>query len=66
MPLSPIHLQNMLSLAQLGVCIMPASPGFYHKPQGVEQLVDFVVARVLDHLQIKHNLVPRWGQQPHL
>ena len=62
MPLSPIHLQIMLSLARLGACIMPASPGFYHKPQTVEQLVDFVVARVLDHLKIEHDLVPRWGQ----
>jgi 4-hydroxy-3-polyprenylbenzoate decarboxylase len=61
MPLSAIHLENMLKLARLGVTIMPASPGFYHKPQNVNELVDFVVARVLDHLNIEHSLVARWG-----
>jgi 4-hydroxy-3-polyprenylbenzoate decarboxylase len=62
MPLSAIHLQNMTSLARLGVTIMPACPGFYHKPETVEDLVDFVVARVLDHLNIEHQLMPRWGE----
>lgn len=62
MPLSTIHLQNMLSLSQMGVTIMPASPGFYHKPASVGDLVDFVVARVLDHLNIEHTLIPRWGE----
>ncbi|WP_455211864.1 flavin prenyltransferase UbiX [Kaarinaea lacus] len=62
MPLSAIHLDNMSKLAHLGVIIMPASPGFYHKPEKVQDLVDFVVARVLDHLQVPHNLIPRWGQ----
>nr|VFK60085.1 MAG: 4-hydroxy-3-polyprenylbenzoate decarboxylase [Candidatus Kentron sp. TUN]VFK63979.1 MAG: 4-hydroxy-3-polyprenylbenzoate decarboxylase [Candidatus Kentron sp. TUN]VFK69550.1 MAG: 4-hydroxy-3-polyprenylbenzoate decarboxylase [Candidatus Kentron sp. TUN] len=62
MPLSTIHLENMLKLAHLGVIIMPASPGFYHRPQTVGELVDFVVARILDHLGIEHTLVPRWKE----
>ena len=62
MPLSAIHLENMCSLARLGVTIMPACPGFYHKPEKVQDLVDFVVARVLDHLNVPHQLIPRWGQ----
>ncbi len=61
MPLSAIHLEHMLKLAQLDVTIMPASPGFYHQPQSVDDLVDFVVARILDHLGIKQKLAPRWG-----
>jgi 4-hydroxy-3-polyprenylbenzoate decarboxylase len=60
-PLSAIHLENMLKLARLGVVVMPASPGFYNRPQQVEQLVDFMVARVLDHLGIEHQLMERWG-----
>jgi 4-hydroxy-3-polyprenylbenzoate decarboxylase len=60
-PLSAIHLENMLKLARLGAVIMPASPGFYHRPQRVEGLVDFMVARVLDHLGIEHQLTGRWG-----
>ncbi len=62
-PFSCIHLENMLRLSRLGVVIMPASPGFYHRPQRVEDLVDFVVARVLDHLEIEHQLTRRWGGQ---
>ena len=61
MPLSTIHLHNMLSLSQQGVTIMPASPGFYHKPQCIEDLVDFVVARILDHLNIEQTIMPKWG-----
>ena len=61
MPVSAIHLENMLKLARLGVAILPASPGFYHQPKTVNDLVDFVVARIMDHLDIKHHLVPRWG-----
>ncbi|MBA2491444.1 MAG: flavin prenyltransferase UbiX [Gammaproteobacteria bacterium] len=60
-PLSEIHLQNMLTLARMGAIIMPANPGFYHCPERIEQLVDFMVARVLDHMNIKHALLPRWG-----
>ncbi len=61
MPLSSIHLENMLKLSQMGVTIMPAAPGFYHKPTCVQDLVDFVVARILDHLGISQSLVARWG-----
>ena len=60
-PLSAIHLENMLKLARLGVTILPASPGFYHRPASVDQLVDFVVARVLDALGVPQQLVARWG-----
>ncbi|NOX92369.1 MAG: UbiX family flavin prenyltransferase [Gammaproteobacteria bacterium] len=65
MPVSAIHLENMLKLSQLGVTIMPASPGFYHRPQSVSELIDFVVGRILDHLNIEHTLVPRWGEEQH-
>lgn len=60
-PFSSIHLENMLKLSQLGVTIMPAAPGFYHQPQTIADLVDFMVARILDHLKIEQGLVPRWG-----
>ncbi len=62
MPVSAIHLEHMLKLSRLGVTIMPASPGFYHRPDSVDALVDFVIARILDHLHIDHNLLPRWGE----
>ncbi|MDH5258433.1 MAG: UbiX family flavin prenyltransferase [Gammaproteobacteria bacterium] len=62
MPLSAIHLENMLKLAKLGATIMPASPAFYNKPEKIQDLIDFVVARVLDHLGVKQRLVPRWGE----
>ncbi len=60
-PLSEIHLDNMLKLSRVGAVIMPANPGFYHRPQRIEDLVDFIVARILDHLDIAHQLLPRWG-----
>ncbi|SFZ76040.1 flavin prenyltransferase UbiX [Chitinimonas taiwanensis] len=60
-PYSALHLENMLKLARLGVCILPPNPGFYHHPQSVEALVDFVVARILDQLAVPHNLMKRWG-----
>ena len=60
-PFSEIHLENMLKLAKLGVTIMPAAPGFYHQPQSISDLVDFMVARILDHLSIEHMLTKRWG-----
>lgn len=63
MPLSSIHLENMLKLSNLGVTIMPASPGFYHNPQSIQDLVDFVVARILDHLGLEQDLMARWGYQ---
>lgn len=61
-PLSEIHLENMLKLARLGVTVLPAMPGFYQNPETVDDLVDFVVARILDHLDIEQGLIPRWGQ----
>ncbi|MCE0494043.1 UbiX family flavin prenyltransferase [Vibrio sp. DNF-1] len=60
-PFSTIHLENMLKLSQVGVTIMPAAPGFYHQPESIEDLVDFLVARILDHLGISQTIVPRWG-----
>ena len=61
-PLSIIHLENMLRLARAGAVILPPNPGFYHHPQGVEDLVDFVVARILDQLAVPHDLMQRWGK----
>ena len=63
-PLSAIHLENMLKLARLGCAIIPPSPGFYHRPESIQDLVDFVVARILDNLGVEHALVARWGEQP--
>jgi len=60
-PFSALHLENMLKLARLGVCIMPPNPGFYFNPQSLEDIVDFVVARLLDQAGIEHSLMPRWG-----
>jgi len=60
-PFSAIHLENMLRLAQAGAVILPPNPGFYHQPQSVEALVDFIVARILDHLAVPHALMQRWG-----
>lgn len=62
-PLSTLHLQNMLSLSQQGVVIMPAAPGFYHNPESINDLIDFMVGRILDHLGIPQNIMPRWGYQ---
>lgn len=61
-PFSAIHLENMLKLARLGVCILPPNPGFYFKPTDISQIVDFVVARILDQAGIEHQLTPRWGE----
>jgi 4-hydroxy-3-polyprenylbenzoate decarboxylase len=60
-PLSAIHLENMLRVTRAGAVVMPASPGFYHRPGSVDDLVNFIVARVLDHLGVPHQLVARWG-----
>ncbi len=62
-PLSAIHLRNMLELARAGATVLPACPGFYHKPQSVADLVDFVVARVLDALGVENELVKRWPEK---
>jgi len=63
-PYSEVHLRNMLTLAKMGVVVMPASPGFYHQPQSVDDLIDFIVARIMDHLQLPQSLVSRWGEKP--
>ena len=60
-PLSVIHLENMLTLARAGAVILPPSPGFYHHPEKIGDLVDFVVARILDQLAVPHRLMLRWG-----
>ncbi|MGF1779633.1 flavin prenyltransferase UbiX [Vibrio nomapromontoriensis] len=60
-PFSTLHLENMHKLSTMGVTIMPAAPGFYHQPKSIDDLVDFIVARVLDHMGIEQALVPRWG-----
>ena len=61
-PFSQIHLENMLRLSRAGATIMPANPGFYHNPEKLTDIIDFMVARILDHLKISHNLQPRWGE----
>ena len=61
-PFSAIHLDAMLRLAHAGAVILPANPGFYHRPQSVAEVVDFIVARVLDQLRVEHKLMPRWGE----
>lgn len=62
MPYSEIHLENMLKLTRMGVIVMPASPGFYHRPAGIEELIDFVVGRILDHLGVEQFIMPRWAE----
>lgn len=59
-PYSTIHLENMLRLSRAGAVVMPASPGFYHRPQRIEELIEFVVARILSHLDVPHAFGPRW------
>jgi 4-hydroxy-3-polyprenylbenzoate decarboxylase len=59
-PLSLIHLENMTRLTRAGATILPAAPGFYHKPKSIDDLVDFVVARILDHLEVEHTVGRRW------
>ncbi|MEW8030931.1 MAG: flavin prenyltransferase UbiX [Candidatus Thiodiazotropha endolucinida] len=60
-PFSEIHLENMLKLSRMGVVIMPANPGFYHNPTTLQEIIDFMVGRILDQLDIDHRLMPRWG-----
>lgn len=60
-PLSRIHLENMLRLTDAGAVVLPAAPGFYHRPERVDQLVDFIVQRILDQLQVDVDIAPRWG-----
>lgn len=60
MPYSRVHLENMLKVTDAGAVVLPASPGFYHKPRSVEEIVDFVVGKVLDQLGVEHSLYKRW------
>ena len=61
-PLSEVHLDNMARVTRAGAVVMPAAPGFYHRPRGIADLVDFIVARVLDHLGLEHGVGRRWGE----
>jgi len=60
-PFSLVHLRNMTQLAEAGATILPANPAFYHRPESVDQVIDYVVARILDHLAVPHALMARWG-----
>jgi 4-hydroxy-3-polyprenylbenzoate decarboxylase len=60
-PLSLVHLENMTAVTRAGAVVMPAAPGFYHRPKAIDELVDFIVARILDHVGVDHRLGRRWG-----
>ena len=59
-PLSLVHLRNLTAVTEAGATVLPASPGFYHQPKAVSELVDFVVQRILDHMGLEVDLAPRW------
>ena len=59
-PYATVHLENMTKLSNWGVVVLPASPGFYHNPQSIDELIDFVVARILDQMGVEHSLGQRW------
>jgi 4-hydroxy-3-polyprenylbenzoate decarboxylase len=61
-PFSLVHLENLTAVTRAGATVVPAAPGFYHQPQTIADLVDFMVARVLDHLDIEHRVGKRWGE----
>jgi 4-hydroxy-3-polyprenylbenzoate decarboxylase len=62
-PFNTIHLENLLRLSRAGAVILPAMPGFYHGPKTIDDLVDFVVGKVLDQLDVEHVLFERWGER---
>lgn len=62
-PFNTIHLENLLRLSRAGAIVLPAMPGFYHQPEGIDDLVNFVVGKILDQLRTPHRLFPRWGEQ---
>ncbi|WP_141501046.1 UbiX family flavin prenyltransferase [Paenibacillus luteus] len=62
-PLHAIHLENMLTLARLGVRMIPAMPAFYYKPQSMDEMIDFLVGKILDNMEIEHDLYRRWGDE---
>ena len=62
-PYSDIHLENMLKLSRMGAVILCANPGFYNKAETIDDLIDFVVAKILDQLSVQHSLQPRWGEE---
>lgn len=62
-PLHAIHLENMLTLARLGVRVIPAMPAFYYKPQSMEEMIDFLIGKILDNMTIDHDLYRRWGDE---
>ncbi|WP_020616680.1 UbiX family flavin prenyltransferase [Paenibacillus daejeonensis] len=64
-PLHAIHLENMLTLSRLGVKLIPAMPAFYYKPQSMEEMVNFLVGKVMDNMPLAHNLYRRWGEEQH-
>lgn len=63
-PISLIHIDNMRRVVEAGAVLLPANPGFYYRPQGIQEIVDFIVARVLDQLGIQQSILPKWGQLP--
>jgi len=62
-PFSTLHLENMLKLSRMNAVILPANPVFYHRPQTVEAIIDFIVARILDQLGVQHTLMVPWGEE---
>lgn len=62
-PYSEIHLEHMLKLTRMGAVVVPASPGFYHKPESINDMVDFIVARILSQLDLQQDLMPAWGKK---
>jgi 4-hydroxy-3-polyprenylbenzoate decarboxylase len=62
-PLSLVHARNIVSVTEAGAVVMPAAPGFYHRPTRIDELVDFIVQRVLDHLDVDAEIAPRWNEE---